>query len=162
MQIIEPAMTAAGYDVVRVQFMGGQGDTLQIMVERHDRRAVTVDDCANVSRLVSPILDVEDPVRDPYVLEVSSPGLERPLVRPEDYVRFSGCQAKLETTRPIDGVKKFVGRIAGLEGHTVRLSIDGALADIPFEDIKRASLVLTDDLIEAARREAAPASEMER
>jgi ribosome maturation factor RimP len=162
MRIIEPALTEAGYDLVRVQFMGGQGDTLQIMVERQDRRAITVNDCANVSRLVSPILDVEDPVKDPYMLEVSSPGLDRPLVRPDDYVRFSGFRAKVVTTRPIDGVKKFEGAIAGLEGDTVLLSIDGVRAELPFEDIKKASLVLTDELIEAARQEAEAATEMER
>src|SRR5690606_25713880 len=104
-----------GYDVVRVRFTGDSGRTLQIMVERQDRRPMTVDDCADVSRQVSALLEVEDPVPGSYVLEVSSPGIDRPLVRLDDFSRFAGFEARLETGQPVAGRRRFRGRIKGIE-----------------------------------------------
>ncbi len=148
-RLIAPSVEAAGYDVVRVQFMGDNSETLQVMAERKDRRPVTVDDCANISRLVSAILDVEDPIARAYALEVSSPGIDRPLVRMEDYTRFAGFEAKVETARPIDGRRRFRGRLKGVSDGSILMALDGAEAEIPFAEIRRGALVLTDDLIAA-------------
>lgn len=156
--LIEPSIAAMGYDLVRVQFMGGGRKTLQVMVERQDRRPITVDHCAEVSRLISTLLEVDDPVSDAYVLEVSSPGIDRPLVRIDDYLRFSGFEAKIETGSQINGQRRFRGRIEGVMGDLVKLNCSGEKADIPFQEIQNASLVMTDDLIEAAQREAQAAA----
>jgi ribosome maturation factor RimP len=153
-RLIAPSVEEAGYDLVRVEFPRGDRQTLQIMIERHDLVPITVDDCAGVSRLLSAILDVEDPLPGRYTLEVSSPGLDRPLVRIEDYERFAGFEARIEMTRPVDGRRRFQGRLRGTEDGLVRIECDGAVAAIPFPGIRRASLVVTDDLIEAAAREA--------
>lgn len=152
-RLIAPSVEAAGYDIVRVQFMGDNSETLQVMAERKDRRSVTVDDCANISRLVSAILDVEDPIARAYVLEVSSPGIDRPLVRMEDYTRFAGFEAKVETARPIDGRRRFRGRLKGVSDGSILMALDGAEAEIPFAEIRRGALVLTDDLIAASINE---------
>ena len=153
-RLIGPSVSAAGYDLVRVRFMGVGGRTLQVMVERRDRRPITVDDCADVSVIVSALLEVEDPVPGSYMLEVSSPGIDRPLVRPDDFARFAGFEARLETARPVEGRRRFRGRLKGIEGDVVRLDCDGEQASVPYAAIHDASLVMTDDLIEAARREA--------
>ena len=153
-KLIEPSIDAMGFDIVRVKFMGGGGKTLQVMVERKDRQPLTVDHCAEISRTISTLLEVEDPVSGAYVLEVSSPGIDRPLVRIGDYSRFSGFEARIKTDSPINGQRKFLGRIEGVRGELVRLNCDGDKADIPFQEITQASLVMTDDLIKAAQREA--------
>ena len=160
-RLIEPAIEAAGFEIVRVQFMGANGQTLQIMVERQDRRQITVDDCAEISRLVSAILDVEDPVPGTYVLEVSSPGIDRPLVRLGDYERFAGFEARIETVRPIDGRRRFGGRLKGVRDTDVLIECDGEVRDLPFAEIRRAALELTDELIAAAQREAEAADARE-
>ena len=157
--LIEPSIAAMGFDLVRVQFMGSGGKTLQIMVERQDRRLITVDHCAEVSRLISTLLEVDDPVSSAYVLEVSSPGIDRPLMRIEDYSRFMGFEARIETGSLIDGRRRFSGRIKGVDGELVQLDCSGSRADIPFQAILKASLVVTDDLIEAAQREAQAAAQ---
>ncbi len=149
-RLIAPSVEAAGYDIVRVQFMGEDGETLQVMAERSDRKRVTVADCAKISRLISAILDVEDPVKRAYVLEVSSPGIDRPLVRLEDYTRFAGFEAKVETARLIDGRRRFRGRLKGVTEGRVLMALDGTAAEIPFAEIRRGVLVLTDDLIAAS------------
>lgn len=146
-QVIEPSLEALGYDLVRVQMKGQARRTLQVMTERKDRRGMTVDDCAEISRNISAILDVEDPVRGAYDLEVSSPGIDRPLVRKEDYSRFAGHVARVETATLVDGRKKFHGRLEGLNGEAVVVECDGAEVRIPFGDIARAKLVMTDELI---------------
>lgn len=161
-RLIEPAIEAAGFEIVRVQFMGANGQTLQIMVERRDRRQILVDDCAEISRLVSAILDVEDPVPGSYVLEVSSPGIDRPLVRLADYGRFEGFEARIETTGPIDGRRRFRGRLKGVRGNDVLIECDGATYDVPFANIRRAALELTDELIAAAQRDTEAAGPRER
>ncbi len=153
-RLIAPSVEEAGYDLVRVEVMGSGDKTLQIMIERLDLAPINVEDCAKVSRLLSAILDVEDPLPGHYTLEVSSPGLDRPLVRMEDYVRFAGFEARIEMTRPFDGQRRFRGRLRGVEDGLVHVDCDGAMAAIPFSGIRRASLVVTDDLIEAATRDA--------
>lgn len=152
-RLISPSVEAAGYDIVRVQFMGNKGQTLQVMAERVDRRPFTVADCANISRLVSAVLDVEDPVPESYVLEVSSPGIDRPLVRIEDYARFAGFDAKIETSRPIDGTRRFRGRLKGVSEGNILMTQGKSEVELPFAEIRRGMLLLTDDLIAASINE---------
>jgi ribosome maturation factor RimP len=156
--IAEP-IAAMGYALVQVRFISTSGrPTLQVMVERRDEAAMTVEDCAEVSHAVSALLDVEDPVVGAYLLEVSSPGIDRPLVRIGDYDRFAGHEARLETRRMIGGRRRFRGRLAGVDGRYVQISVaEGAgekMVKIPFEDVDKAKLVLTDELIRASLRQA--------
>jgi ribosome maturation factor RimP len=149
-RIIEPALQAMGYELVRVMMTGGQHrPTLQIMLERADRQAVAVEDCEAASRAVSAILDVEDPIQSAYRLEVSSPGIDRPLTRPQDFARFAGHVAKVELKLPIDGRRKFQGRLIGLENERVLIATEAGEAALPVHDILKAKLVLTDELIAA-------------
>ena len=109
--IIDPCVEAMGYEVVRVQVSGTQRRVLQVMAERSDRKAMTVDDCADLSRAISAVLDVEDPMPGEYVLEVSSPGIDRPLTRLADFERFRGFEARVELHAPVDGRRRFKGRL---------------------------------------------------
>lgn len=160
---IAPQIEALGFALVRVKFFGGRRQVLQIMIERDDGGDVTVDDCAAVSRAVSPILDVFDPIDGAYALEVSSPGIDRPLTRPEDFERFAGFEAKVELAESRDGRRRYKGVLRGLsEGGDIRLEVDGAPVDLPLADVQSAKLVLTDALIaahQAARPDALPADE---
>ena len=148
--IIEPSLEAMGYRLVRVAFLGARRATLQIMAERTDGAAMTVDDCTEISRSVSALLDVADPIAGAYMLEVSSPGIDRPLTRPEDYDRFTGFEAKIELGQPLDGRKRFRGRILGRTGEHVRLHGETGEVRLPLADISKAKLVITDDLLAAA------------
>lgn len=149
-RLVEPTLQGMGYELVRVQFGGGSGrPTLQIMAERTDRRPMTVEDCAEISRNVSALLDVEDPLQDAYLLEISSPGIDRPLIRPQDYERFAGFEARLELARPLDGRKRFRGRIGELAGDTVRIIEPAGEVRLPLDQIHKAKLVLTDELLAA-------------
>jgi ribosome maturation factor RimP len=150
--LIAPSLEAMGYRVVRVAFTGGRRATLQIMAERTDDAPMTVDDCADVSRTVSALLDVADPIASAYMLEVSSPGIDRPLVRREDYTRFAGFDASVELAQPLDGRRRFRGRLIGLEGDEVRLDLGAEQVLLPLAAIARAKLVLTDHLLSATRR----------
>jgi ribosome maturation factor RimP len=147
---IEPSLTAMGYRLVRVVLTSGRRATLQIMAERIDETALTLDDCALISHSVSALLDVADPISGPYTLEISSPGIDRPLVRPEDYNRFSGFEARIELSTPVDGRKRFRGRLLGTDGGVIRLQTDAGEAQLPLAAVARAKLVITDDLINAA------------
>jgi ribosome maturation factor RimP len=149
--LIEPSLEAMGYRLVRVAFLGSRRATLQIMAERSDDTPMTVDDCTQISRSVSAILDVADPIADAYMLEVSSPGIDRPLTRPEDYDRFAGFEAKIELNAPIDGRKRFRGRLLGRAADQVRLVAEAGEVSLPFTAIAKAKLVLTDELLAAAR-----------
>jgi len=153
--MIAPSLTDLGYELVRVQYSGNTTKTLQIMAERIDRQGMTVDDCAEISRTVSALMDVEDPITDRYNLEVSSPGLDRPLTRQDDFLRFAGFEIKLETTMPVDGRKRYRGRLIGLtEGGDIAITLDdGNDVVIAFHNFARAKLVLTDELIAAAQAE---------
>jgi ribosome maturation factor RimP len=145
--IIAPSLEAMGYRVVRVAITGGRRATLQVMAERCDGQAMRVEDCTELSRTVSALLDVADPIAGAYLLEVSSPGIDRPLVRREDFVRFAGFEAKVELSTPIDGRKRFRGRLLGVEGDVVRLLVDAAAVALPIGAVTRAKLVLTDELL---------------
>ena len=150
--LIAPALDAMGYAVVRVRLSGSKRRTLQVMAERMDGRNMTVDDCAEISRSISAILDVEDPIRGAYTLEVSSPGIDRPLTRLEDFDRFAGHQAKVELAEPIDGRRRFRGRIEGRDDGRVRLALADGVVSLPFEGIANAQLILTDDLIAVSQQ----------
>ncbi len=149
--MIAPSLDAMGYRIVRVAMTGGGRPTLQIMAERRDEAPMTVDDCADISRTVSALLDVADPIDVAYHLEVSSPGIDRPLVRRDDFTRFAGFEAKVELSAPLDGRKRFRGRLLGVEGDAVRLLVDGATVALPLAVVARAKLVLTDDLLAASQ-----------
>lgn len=149
-QIIAPSVEALGYEIVRVLLLGGQRPTLQIMAERIDGAPMTVEDCADISRSVSALLDVEDPIAGAYTLEVSSPGLDRPLTRLKDFERFAGFTAKLETRLAIDGRKRFKGTLKGVEGEEILLDAEGGPARVTFDNVLRAKLVITDELLRAA------------
>ena len=149
---IEPSLEGMGYRLVRVVITSGRRPTLQVMAERRDDRAMTVEDCAQISHSVSAILDVADPIAGAYMLEISSPGIDRPLVRAEDYDRFSGFEARIELTRPIDGRKRFRGRLLGTVAECVRMATEAGEVRLPLSDVARAKLVLTDELIDMWRR----------
>jgi ribosome maturation factor RimP len=159
--IAEPVLEQLGYRLVRVRVSGSEGCTVQIMAERPDG-SMTVEDCEAVSRALSPVLDVADPIDKAYRLEISSPGIDRPLVRKSDFDRYAGHLVRIEMEVPVNGRKRFRGELTGTEGDTARLHRDDARegedADVllPIGDMSEAKLVLTDELVtEALRREKA-------
>lgn len=146
--LLSPSLEAMGYEVVRVMISGGRHAVLQIMAERKDGVSMSVDDCAEISHAASAILDVEDPIDAAYTLEVSSPGIDRPLTRDKDFDRFAGFEVRLETDRLVDGRKRFKGRLLGVAEEMVKLAEDGGVtALIPLPAISKAKLVITDDLL---------------
>ena len=148
--LIAPSLDAMGYELVRVQLQGKQRLTLQIMADRKDGVMMTVDDCTDISRSLSALLDVEDPIPAAYTLEVSSPGIDRPLTRAKDFERWAGFETKLESIQPVDGRKRFRGKLLGLdEAGNVRMVIETGEVAIPFADVRGAKLVLSDELIAA-------------
>lgn len=149
-RLLAPSLEAMGYEIVRVQVSGSRNPTIQVMAERLDRRPMTVDDCAAISRNTSAHLDVEDPLDGAYTLEVSSPGIDRPLVRPQDFERFAGCEVRAETSAPIAGRRRFRGRLLGIEDGRVRIALEDGTAELPYEAIQKARLVLTEELLAAA------------
>lgn len=163
--LIEPAAGDLGYEIVRVRLMGARRKTLQIMAERAADGRMNSGDCERLSRALSPLLDAEDPIAAEYYLEISSPGIDRPLTRLVDFERWSGWEAKLELDRLTEGRKRFSGTLAGVEHGQVCIDLEGETdtALIPFDWIATAKLVLTDDLIrEALRRRGADEDELER
>lgn len=172
--IAEPVIEDLGYRLVRVKLSSADGCTVQIMAERSDG-SMAVEDCEAVSRALSPVLDVADPIERAYRLEVSSPGLDRPLVRKSDFDRYAGHLARVEMEMPVNGRKRFRGTLAGTEGDTARLTRedvgDGEDPNVllPIREMSEAKLVLTDDLVtdalrreKAAKREAKAARRQER
>lgn len=149
--MIEPVVTDLGFELVRVAVMGAQKAVLQIMVEGPDG-TISIDDCAKVSREVSALLDVEDPIKSDFVLEVSSPGLDRPLTRVKDFERFSGFEIKLETTEALDGQRRFKGPLTKVTGEVISITTQEGDFDIPFSNIMKAKLVITDELIKASQK----------
>jgi ribosome maturation factor RimP len=156
--IVEPVLIANGYQLVRVKVSGLDGCTVQIMAERPDG-TMKVEDCEIVSRALSPVLDVSDPIDRAYRLEVSSPGMDRPLVRRSDFERFAGHELKVEMAVAINGRRRFRGLLLGVEGETARIRRSDAVPGedsevvLPIEDMSEAKLVLTDALIaESLRR----------
>lgn len=152
--MLEPTINNLGFDLVRILTIGNVNPTLQIMIERKDRQNMVVDDCATVSRAISAILDEKDPISGKYTLEVSSPGLDRPLVNLENFVRFAGFEAKVETDTEIEKRKRFKGRIVRVENDNIILLMDDKEWTIPFSAVAKAKLLLTDELIAAAQAEA--------
>jgi ribosome maturation factor RimP len=157
--VAEPVIEQLGYRLVRVRVSGTEGCTVQIMAERPDG-TMTVDDCETVSRALSPVLDVADPIDRAYRLEISSPGIDRPLVRKSDFERYAGHMVRIETAIPFDGRKRFRGVLLGTDGNAARIRRDdtaeGEPAEVllPIDEMSEAKLVLTDDLVtEALRRE---------
>ncbi len=139
-EMLEPGVRALGFELVDVEFSRvGDRNLLRVYIDRPG--GITVDDCAAVSRQVSALLDVEDPIPEAYVLEVSSPGLDRPLVRREDYERFAGETVKLRMTEAVLGRRNFKGVLVGVEGDTVLVDVDAERYRLPIRDIERARLV---------------------
>lgn len=167
--IAEPVIAGMGYRLVRVRISAADGCTLQVMAERPDG-SLTIEDCEDISRVLSPVLDVADPIDRAYRLEISSPGIDRPLVRRSDFEKHAGHLAKIEMNVPADGRKRFRGILLGVEGDAARIRLEDAKAAkagekseflLPIEDMAEAKLVLTDELIaeslrkgKAAEREA--------
>ncbi|MBL8658395.1 MAG: ribosome maturation factor RimP [Rhodospirillales bacterium] len=146
---VQPTIADLGFEIVRVEVLGLKSPRVQIMVERAGEQTVSLDDCAQISRAVSVLLDVEDLIAGAYTLEVSSPGIDRPLVRIGDFDRFAGFEAKLELARPLEGRRRFRGRLLGTDSEMVRLQSADGMVSVPYADIHRAKLVLTDELIQA-------------
>jgi ribosome maturation factor RimP len=144
--IVTPTIEDLGFELVRLRLMGGRRAVLQIMAERPDG-GIEVDECARISRAVSAVLDVEDPIASEYVLEVSSPGIDRPLTRLKDFERWAGYEAKLETGEPIEGRRRFKGTLGGVEDGEVLLEIPEGTIGLAFDMISDAKLVLTDALV---------------
>lgn len=151
-RLVTPALEAMGYAVVRVRLTGQPERVLQIMVELLDGATVTVRDCGKISRTVSALLDVEELIQGEYNLEVSSPGIDRPLIKAVDFERFAGHVVKIEVRRPSAGRKRFRGRLLGIDGEDVKIDIADEIAVIPLADIATAKLVLTDELIAEAMK----------
>ncbi|ANB36047.1 ribosome maturation factor RimP [Rhodovulum sulfidophilum] len=150
-EILTPAIEGMGFELVRVRLMGGKTKTLQVMAERPDG-GIEVDDCAKISTAISALLDVEDPVEEAYTLEVSSPGIDRPLTRLKDFGTWEGYEAKLETVELIDGRRRFKGMLQGVEDEEVLIEIDGPEGDpviigLKYDWLSDAKLVLTEELI---------------
>ena len=149
--LIEPAAEAMGFEIVRVRLYGGAMKTLQVMAERADG-TMNVDDCAELSRAISPILDIADPIASEYRLEVSSPGIDRPLTRATDFSRWAGHEARIELDHALNGRKRFKGVLRGLEGDAALLELEDTheTVALPLADMGEAKLVLTDELLKSA------------
>ncbi len=147
---VEPTLEAMGFAVVRIAITGSVGrKTLQVMAERKDGAAITVEDCEQISRTLSAIFDVEDPVPGRYDLEVSSTGIDRPLTRLKDFATYAGFEAKIDTKMPVAGRKRFRGRLKGLTGEDIVIATEDGDATIAFGNVNAAKLILTDELIAA-------------
>ena len=144
--IVTPTIEDLGFELVRLRLMGGKKATLQIMAERADG-GIEVEECATISRAVSAVLDVEDPIAGEYVLEVSSPGIDRPLTRLKDFERYDGYEVKIETSEAIDGRRRFRGTLEGVEDGEVLLAINEGTIGLDFTIIGDAKLILTDALV---------------
>lgn len=150
-RLIEPAAKAEGLELVRVKMMGGKSDpTLQVMAERPDTRQLTLEDCGRLSRRLSDILDEADPIEEAYRLEVSSPGIDRPLTRLKDFEDWKGHEAKISLAHAQDGRKQFTGDLIGVEGDTILIDVQNVgETRLPFDKVHSAKLLMTDRLIEA-------------
>jgi ribosome maturation factor RimP len=146
--IVSPRLETMGFELVRVAVLGRERPTVQVMADRADGSLITVEDCEQISRYLSTVFDVEDPIPGAWNLEISSAGIDRPLTRPKDWNRFAGHLARVDVTFPIDGRKRFSGIVLGADDKCGKLRLDdGSEADLPLRDIRRAKLVLTDALI---------------
>ena len=151
-KIIEPTIVELGFELVRVQLFSSprvDASTLQVMAEKEDG-TMTVEACAKISREISTLLDVEDPIDGEYVLEVSSPGLDRPLTRKKDFVNFAGYEAKVELIKALENRKRYRGILLGVEDNLILMRVDGEKYQFEFSDVFKAKLVMTDELMERA------------
>jgi len=160
--IAEPVLTDLGFRLVRVVLSGRNGTTVQIMAERPDG-TISVKECADISRRLSPVLDAHDPIQGQYTLELSSPGIDRPLVRPSDFEDWAGYEAKIEMKELIAGRKRFRGTLEGVEGEEVRIEVEldqlgRQVIGLPIRLVAEARLVLTDELVREALRRAKKAA----
>jgi ribosome maturation factor RimP len=163
-EIVTPTIEGMGFEVVRVRLLGGRTKTVQIMAERPEG-GIEVDECARISTAVSAVLDVDDPLEDAYTLEVSSPGIDRPLTRLKDFDAWEGYEAKIETGELIDGRRRFRGMLAGTEDDEVLLEIEdlgeAVTIGLKFDWLSDAKLVLTDELIREALRQKKDAGQID-
>jgi ribosome maturation factor RimP len=148
--IIHPTVSALGYELVRVMVLGRERPTVQIMADRADGAQIAVEDCEKISRAVSAVMDVDDPIPGRWTLEVSSAGIDRPLTRVKDWVRFVGHLARVELSMPVGGRRRINGIIMGADAEFARVREADVDYNIPITDIRRAKLILTDALIEAS------------
>jgi ribosome maturation factor RimP len=147
-EIVGPVIENLGFELIRLRLQGGRSPTLQIMADRPaPGPGIEVEDCATISTVVSAVLDVEDPIEEGYTLEVSSPGIDRPLTRLKDFDAWEGYEARVETTELIDGRRRFKGTLAGTEGDEVLIEIEEGTVGLRFEWLSDAKLILTDELI---------------
>ncbi|MDO4161693.1 MAG: ribosome maturation factor RimP [Pseudomonadota bacterium] len=147
--LIEPVVEKAGFELVRVMTIGQANPTLQVMIDVADHsRDLTVDDCAEVSRRLSDVLDEKDPIKDKYSLEVSSPGLDRPLTKPAHFARFCGYEIKAETAEKVENRKRFKGKLLRADDKEIVMDMEGTEYTIPYTAMTKAKLVLTDELWE--------------
>ena len=157
-EVLVPSLEAMGFSLVRIRIMGGgKNRTLQLMIDRLDEQPVSIADCALVSRNASALLDVEDPINGAYMLEVSSPGIDRPLTKERDFERYVGFEAKLELRDVQDGQRRFRGRLLGCENGVVKLLTEAGETSLSFGRIAAAKLILTDELVAAHERQVADA-----
>lgn len=159
-EIITPVIEDMGFELVRVRLMSGKATTLQIMADKPDG-GIEVDDCAEISQAIGAVLDVEDPILDEYTLEVSSPGIDRPLTRLKDFEMFEGYEAKIETADMIDGRRRFKGELAGIEEDEVLINLTEGTIGLKFDWLSDAKLVLTDDLIKEMLRQRKAAGDLD-
>ena len=154
--IVGPVIEGLGFELIRLRLMGGNTRILQIMADRPDG-GINVDECGEISTAVSATLDVEDPIEENYVLEVSSPGIDRPLTRLKDFEIWKGWEARIETTELIDGRRRFKGTLQGVEGEDVLIAIEEGKEEVViglnFDWLSDAKLILTDELIEEMLRQ---------
>jgi len=154
-ELLDPVAEAAGYEIVRLRLMGGQTRRLQIMAERPDG-TMDVEDCANLSRAASQVLDAVDPIKGEYLLEVSTPGIDRPLTRLKDFETFEGLEVRMELDRLAEGRKRFRGKLAGVEDGNVGIDLEeeaDTTVYVPFAWITEAKLVLSDELLKRGAEE---------
>jgi ribosome maturation factor RimP len=146
--IVAPRLETMGFELVRVNVLGRERPTVQVMADRADGSLISIEDCEQISRYLGTVFDVEDPIPGAWNLEVSSAGIDRPLVRPKDWNRFAGHLARVEMLFPVSGRKRFAGIVLGADDQKGRLRLDdGTEPELPLRDIRRAKLVLTDALI---------------
>ncbi len=146
--LLMPVVEKLGYELVRVLTIGAKNPTLQVMIDRLDGKDVNVDDCAKVSRALSDVLDEKDPIENQYSLEVSSPGIDRPLTKPEHFSRFVGYEAKVEMSVPVENRKRFKGKILAINPQNiVSFEMENVVYSLPFDEISKAKIVITDALL---------------
>jgi ribosome maturation factor RimP len=166
LELLDPVAEAAGYEIVRVRLMGGERNQrrLQVMAERPSDGDMNVEDCARLSRAISEVMDAADPISGEYLLEVSSPGVDRPLTRLKDFTTYEGYEVRLELDRLAEGRKRFRGELAGVEGDQVMIDLEGEEETtlVPFAWIVDAKLVLTDELMKRGAEERAQRMASER